>query len=72
MCVCSHILILVHQPYDGLLLLGFAFALSYTTVWSAVLYLTAADEHGKGLGLVVGLQNLGIALTPLLSNQLIK
>lgn len=40
MGVWAHILVLLKSPFEGLLLLGISFALSYTTVWSGVLYLT--------------------------------
>lgn len=64
MAIWAHILVLLQSPFEGLLLLGFSFALSYTTVWSSVLYLTHPHKYGRSLALFVCLQNFGISVTP--------
>ncbi|CAD8054055.1 unnamed protein product [Paramecium sonneborni] len=64
MAVWAHLLVLLQSPFEGLLLLGFSFALSYTTVWSSVLYITHPHKYGRSLALFVCLQNFGISITP--------
>ncbi|CAD8093747.1 unnamed protein product [Paramecium primaurelia] len=64
MAIWAHILVLLQSPFEGLLLLGLSFSLSYTTVWSGVLYLTQPNTHGRSLSLFVCLQNFGITITP--------
>ncbi|CAD8090515.1 unnamed protein product [Paramecium sonneborni] len=64
MAIWAHILVLLQSPFEGLLLLGLSFSLSYTTVWSGVLYLTPPNTHGRSLSLFVCLQNFGITITP--------
>lgn len=53
MAIWAHILVLLQSPFEGLLLLGFSFALSYTTVWSSILYLTHPHKYGRSLALFV-------------------
>lgn len=53
MAIWAHILVLLQSPFEGLLLLGLSFALSFTTVWSAILYLTQPQTYGRSLALFV-------------------
>lgn len=51
-------------------MLGFSFALSFTTIWSGIIYIILPDNYGKSFGILICLQNLGLSVIPSLTNFL--
>ncbi len=66
MTFIGHILIWYNFPFTGLLAIGFALALSYSSVWTSIIYVVEANRLGKAYAIVVGLYNSGVTIIPLI------
>lgn len=62
----GHLLIWYNYPFIGLLSIGFALALAYSSVWTCIVYIVKADRLGKAYAILVGLYNFGFTIIPLM------
>jgi hypothetical protein len=62
----GHILIWYYHPFIGIIILGAAYAITFTAVWTGVIYLINAEFYGKSYSIIIGLYNTGFTFVPLL------
>jgi hypothetical protein len=53
-------------PFAGLLSIGFALALAYSSVWTGIIFVVDNDRLGKAYAILVGLYNFGFTIIPLI------
>ena len=66
----SHIMVITLKPLVPCVLFGMAFSLIYTVCWPSVMLLVKKENVGKACGLITSLENVGLALLPLIDGIL--
>lgn len=70
MCTISHILIWYFMPFLAMLVMGTALALSFATIWTAIIYVIKPEEYGKAFATIIALDNIGFTIIPLIIGAL--
>ena len=54
-----------YPPIYGFLILGVGLGLSYSSIWTGVIFVISPENYGKGFGCIVAFYNVGFTIIPL-------